>query len=144
MSSGVCVQQCMLMDVHVSVCPSLFVRLCECQSGQSFFLLAHLTLTLQRPVDHHSSDNSDKNSQMKISSVTHWNSEYECQGPAYSVCTLCLIFFNIALIFLPVFPVHSFKRYSTRKLAICIMYDILIKILCCLTCALKFNILVVC
>ena len=34
MFSGVCVRQCMLMDVHVSVCLSLSVPLCVCQSGQ--------------------------------------------------------------------------------------------------------------
>ena len=47
---------------------------------------------------------------MKFSSVTHGISECECQGPAYSVCTL-LLNFNITLIFFtmfPVFPVYSF------------------------------------
>ena len=40
MFSGVCVQQCMLMDVHVSVCLSLSVRLCVYQSGQSNILIS--------------------------------------------------------------------------------------------------------
>ena len=46
MFSGVCVQQCMLMDVHVSVCLSLSVCLCVCQSGHSVYSLAHLLACL--------------------------------------------------------------------------------------------------
>ena len=38
--------------------------------------------------DHHSSGISYNNALMKFSSVFNGNSECECQGPAYSVCTL--------------------------------------------------------
>ena len=58
----------------------------------------HLEL-LQKPVDHRSSDISYNNSSKKFSSVSNWDSECECQGLAYGVCTLCLHFFNLVLIF---------------------------------------------
>ena len=80
------------------------------------WFLTVLIGTLQRPVDHRSSDFSYNNSLMKFSSVTHEISECECQGPAYSVCTQ-LYNFNIALIFLPMFSVYRFLKIFNMNIS---------------------------